>query len=95
MGRASQLLAGIEQQLAAALARSADELRSRGAASSVGSLNAKFALESSFELSVGSLEVFYGGLDRLVGPPRMLHGSLLLAMESEHTKARVTPCPPS
>ena len=57
--RAQQMLAraGIERQLATALARSADELRGCGADASVSGLNAKFAVESSFELSVGSLEV--------------------------------------
>ena len=113
--KAQQLLtrAGIETQIATALARAADEMRNRGGEASVSTLgshsaslftlltvscalcvvqvstlNTKFAQESSFELSVGSLDVFYGGLDKLVGPPRMISGSLLLAMEAEHCKAR-------
>ena len=33
----------------------------------------------------GPLSLFYGGLEAVIGPPLMEHGSLLEAMESEHT----------
>lgn len=34
----------------------------------------------------GSLDVFYGGLERLLGPPRLLNNSLFNRMEMEHCK---------
>ena len=36
-------------------------------------------------MSYGSLSLFYGGLESLLGPPKMVRGSLLNAMEGEHT----------
>ena len=45
----------------------------------------KFQTNAKFQMSYGSLSLFYGGLESLLGPPKMLHGSLLAAMEGEHT----------
>ena len=50
-------------------------------------LNAKFSSdESAFEMSFGSLEVFYGGLEKLIGPPLLVGGTLLGAMRREHVE---------
>ena len=50
--------------------------------------NDKFQTNAKFQMSYGSLSLFYGGLESLLGPPKMLKGSLLFSMESEHTAER-------
>jgi hypothetical protein len=48
-------------------------------------LNAKFASDDSvFEMTFGTLELFFGGLEKLIGPPLLLGGTLLGAMRREH-----------
>jgi hypothetical protein len=48
----------------------------------------KFQTNAKFQMSYGSLSLFYGGLESLLGPPKMLRGSLLNSMESEHCQER-------
>ena len=48
-------------------------------------LNVKFHLEGGqYEMAFGSLDQFYGGLEGLIGPPQMIHGSITMAMEADH-----------
>jgi NLR family CARD domain-containing protein 3 len=55
------------------------------AASTAAELNAKFAASPcTFEMSYGSLDIFYGGLDALIGSPVMKDGSLVRSIEDEH-----------
>ena len=50
-------------------------------------LNKKFHMDGAgFEMSFGSLDLFFGGLEGVIGPPRMTNGSLLFAMRDEHTR---------
>ena len=46
-------------------------------------LSEKFATSAKFELTYGSLSLFFGGLEALVGPPSH---HVEKAMESEHTQ---------
>ena len=45
----------------------------------------KFQTNAKFQMSYGSLSLFYGGLESLLGPPKMVRGSLYDAMAGEHT----------
>ncbi|KOO20837.1 achain structural determinant protein [Chrysochromulina tobinii] len=55
-------------------------------------LNDKFQASGKFQMSYGSLSLFYGGLESLIGPPQMhkdperegAPATLLKAMENEH-----------
>ena len=53
-------------------------------------LNEKFATTAKFQMTYGSLSLFYGGLESLLGPPKMYRGaehaerSLFNMMEFEH-----------
>ena len=53
-------------------------------------LNEKFATTAKFQMTYGSLSLFYGGLESLLGPPKMYKGanhaekSLFNTMEFEH-----------
>ena len=50
-------------------------------------LNAKFAADGDAfkgEMGFGGLTEFFAGLEGLIGPPKMLDGSLKSAMEAEH-----------
>ena len=47
--------------------------------------NDKFQTNAKFQMSYGSLSLFYGGLESLLGPPKMFKGSLISMMENEHT----------
>ena len=53
-------------------------------------LNDKFATTAKFQMTYGSLSLFYGGLESLLGPPKMYKGpqhtekSLFNTMEYEH-----------
>ena len=38
-----------------------------------------------FEMAFGSLDLFFGGLEGVIGPPQMIDGSLHKAMKAEHT----------
>ena len=54
-------------------------------------LNDKFATTAKFQMTYGSLSLFFGGLESLLGPPKMYKGpnhaerSLFNMMEYEHT----------
>ena len=54
------------------------------------SLNDKFSTTAKFQMTYGSLSLFYGGLESLLGPPKMYKGpqheekSLYNTMEFEH-----------
>jgi len=54
-------------------------------------LNDKFATTAKFQMTYGSLSLFYGGLESLLGPPKMYKGpqheekTLFNTMEFEHT----------
>ncbi|KOO26285.1 d chain transport protein, partial [Chrysochromulina tobinii] len=54
--------------------------------------NDKFQASGKFQMSYGSLSLFYGGLESLIGPPKMLKGSLFHSMEQEHTGERDARC---
>jgi hypothetical protein len=65
--------------------RGVEVLRSQGARTGA-ELSAKFAADDrTFSMSFGGLEMFFGGLESLVGPPRVAGGSIMRAMEMEHT----------
>merc|ERR1712194_867957 len=66
-----------------ALVKSMEKLRASGLCT-VGEISAKFKQEALFPLRVGTLDRFYAGISGLVGPPRMIDGSLLRSMEAEH-----------
>ncbi|KOO33679.1 ankyrin repeat protein [Chrysochromulina tobinii] len=60
------------------------------------SLNDKFATTAKFQMTYGSLSLFYGGLESLLGPPKMYKGALVdndektlfNAMAVEHTSEK-------
>jgi len=67
-----------------AIHQGVSELQSQVAATGA-DLNVKFHLEGGqYEMAFGSLELFYGGLDNLIGPPQMINGSIVKAMEADH-----------
>ncbi|KAL1521792.1 hypothetical protein AB1Y20_021445 [Prymnesium parvum] len=69
------------------------QLRQQSAATGA-ALNAKFVAEAgTFEMQYGGLDQFWAGLEGLVGPPRLLHGSLRRAMEAEHCDAADSDAP--
>ena len=47
-------------------------------------LNEKFKQEAHFCMQFASIEVFYGGLEKLIGPPQMMEGTIRKTMEFEH-----------
>ena len=55
-------------------------------AASGAELNAKFALEGSFEMALGDLKTFFAGLEGLVGAPKVVP-TLMTAMAREHCEA--------
>ena len=80
--------------LADAVMRGVNGLKSQ-AAETGDALNDKFATSAKFELTYGSLSLFYGGLESLIGPPKMKAAvgapkgapkTLMGAMEEEHCK---------
>ena len=75
-GEGEPLLDAIEEALWVGV-----EALRQTAASGGAELSAKFAVDADYELQYGKLEVFYSGLEGLLGPPSMhvLHG-----MEREH-----------
>ena len=75
----------VEDKLADILIEGARKLLTQAAATSA-ALNAKFAAEASFEMAYGGVELFYSGLDGLLGSPLLVDGSFKTAMEREHTK---------
>ena len=50
---------------------------SEQSASTAAQLNDKFSTTAKFQMTYGSLSLFYGGLESLLGPPKMVRGSLL------------------
>ncbi|EOD32716.1 hypothetical protein EMIHUDRAFT_230507 [Emiliania huxleyi CCMP1516] len=82
---AVKLSEAIAETLWSAIEKLRDQRAATGAA-----LNAKFAAEGdTFEMGFGGVEQFYGGvlhasLEKIIGPPLMVEGSLLKAMETEH-----------
>jgi hypothetical protein len=79
--------------LAPLLVEGVEKLRAQKVGSST-ALNDKFQASGKFEMSYGSLSLFYGGLESLLGPPQMHKdpdledspATLLKAMENEHCK---------
>mmetsp|Transcript_29887 Transcript_29887/g.90939 ORF Transcript_29887/g.90939 Transcript_29887/m.90939 type:complete len:515 (+) Transcript_29887:36-1580(+) len=72
--------------LVAPLWSAVEKLRGQGAATGA-ALNAKFAAEGDAfkgEMGFGGVKQYFGGLEALIGPPLMVEGSLLKAMEEEH-----------
>lgn len=57
-------------------------------------LNEKFATTAKFQMTYGTLSLFYGGLESLLGPPKMFKGgehedkSLFNTMEYEHCQEK-------
>ena len=77
-------LSGLAAPLCAGLA----ELREQKASTGV-ALSNKFAADGDAykgEMGFASIDVFFGGLEGLVGPPLMVEGSLMRQMEHEHTR---------
>ena len=70
------LLDGIEQALWAGIQKLQSAVASSGK-----ELCSKFAAESDYTLEYGSLEVFYQGIEGMLGPPAM---NVLEGMEREH-----------
>ena len=62
-----------------------DALREQSAATGA-ALNNKFVSEASFELAYGGLDVFFGGLESLIGPPTLVNGSVLTAMSRSRSR---------
>ena len=67
-------------KLEEALWQGVGELRQATAATGT-DLSAKFAAEADFELAYGSVEVFFSGVEGLLGPPSM---HVMEGMEREH-----------
>ena len=78
-------LAGLAEHVWAAV----QALRSQGA-STAAALSAKFATEKevNFQMELGSLSTYFGGLEGLIAPPMMVNGSLRESMQSEHCDRR-------
>ena len=73
------------EQLIDAVCAGVDELQHASAATGA-ELNHKFHLEASaYEMAFGSLDLFFEGLEGIIGPPVVLHGSLVDAMQADHT----------
>lgn len=88
---ADMLVAAQLGGLADEIVRGVAALRKQETASSA-QLNDKFQATGKFQMSYGSLSLFYGGLESLLGPPSMVKdpemdgkATLLKAMENEHT----------
>ena len=65
------------------------EVLARQEAATGAELNDKLIMqEASFTMAYGDLELFYGGLTQLLGPPRMVRGSIQTSMECEHWPRR-------
>jgi len=60
-------LSGLEDKIMEGI-----ELLKRQAAGTSHDLNDKFMTSAKFELTYGSLSLFYGGLESLIGPPKMV-----------------------
>ena len=76
------------EQLIDAVASGVEELKTAAAATGA-ALNTKFHMEGNqFEMAFGSLDLFFGGLEGIIGPPQMVHGSLRTAMEFDHCQAK-------
>ena len=71
--------------LTAPIWAAADQLRSMKATTGA-ALSAKFANEGSYQMAFGSLSTFFSGLEGLIGPPKMIEGSLMQAMRFEHCR---------
>ena len=78
---ANAQLAGLTEHIWAAV----QKLRGQEA-STAAALSAKFATEgeANFQMELGSLSTYFGGLEGLIGPPMMVNGSLQKSMQSEH-----------
>ena len=75
---------GVLDALASELQRGAAALATAAAATGA-ELHSKFVADgSAFELSFGSLETYYGGLEALIGPP---NPKLAAALKAEHCDA--------
>ena len=64
-------------------------------ASTAAALSAKFATEgeANFQMELGSLSTYFGGLEGLIGGPKMHDGDLEKAMELEHCHAEDSDLP--
>ena len=82
---ASASLSGLTEFVVAAVESLQDQTTGSGEV-----LNEKFATTAKFQMTYGSLSLFYGGLESLLGPPKMYKGpshverSLFNMMEFEH-----------
>ena len=54
---------------------------------------AKFETEGSYQMAFGSLSTFFGGLEGLIGPPKMIEGSLRQAMRFDHCRSNDSAVP--
>ena len=75
---------GLLSKLSQELYRSANKLAGAGAVS-VTEMQSKFHDEAGFTLQFGGMDTFYGGLERLLGPPSP---NLLEAMRRDHCASR-------
>lgn len=77
-------LSGLIEPIVTGLASLRNQKASTGAA-----LSSKFKADGDAykgEMGFASLDVFFSGLEGLVGPPLMIEGALLKQMEYEHTR---------
>ena len=79
--KGQELLTAISEMILEAC----EEMRGKGKSLQDGAVKSdKFQSSAKFQMSYGSLSLFYGGLESLLGPPKMYKGSLFGAMEYEH-----------
>ena len=77
---AAAQLQGLTDHIWSSLQKLKEQKASTGAA-----LSSKFANEGgTFQMAFGSLSMFFGGLEGLIGPPKMVEGSLRKAIRMEH-----------
>ena len=90
--RVEELLGAANLSGAVDFVASSIETLSRQTTGNSAQLNDKFATTAKFQMTYGSLSLFYGGLESLLGPPKLYKGSLVAnddkslfnAMEVEH-----------
>ena len=67
------------QELSTALVEGVEKLQGSSSQQDGVAMSDKFQTNAKFQMSYGSLSLFYGGLESLLGPPKMVSGSLFLS----------------
>ena len=92
---AKLLVAAKLEGLIDAVTAGVEKLQGQGASTGL-ELNTKFATEAKFEMKYGSLDLFYGGLESLIGPPQVPLVPLTpTALLDGHAPACAPPLQPS